>query len=114
MRHPLPAGHELILRLIAKRIAHPAMATADTDAAAHCLAQWAELFAFDRSHRPDRHDEVEALEFLDVEERIKCIRHLHLESFSDKRFLKQPGHLVRLMSIPAAPHDQCFLVHAWE
>ena len=55
----LPANHELVLDVVAERVAHTAVPAGTAGAGADGPKQARLLIPFDPGHRPDRHDQVD-------------------------------------------------------
>ena len=81
MRHPLPANHELILGIVAKRIRHAAVPPSNSYAASYCIQQSFLLFIGDRAHRPHGNDKVKASQSLGITIDLKGIDNFRAITF---------------------------------
>ena len=74
------AGDELPLGSFSERVAHPAMTSADPHSIPYRRNNAIELFVCNFAHRPYRHNKIETLQFLCVEEGIQGIGDFCLET----------------------------------
>ena len=106
MADPLAAGHELPFHILAEGIAHAAVTAGQTHAvhahrAHHALA----LFPGNGAHGPHRHDEIQILQLIIVQNRVQGIGNFHLEIRRAQQSAKALGHQLGFMAVPAAPYD---------
>ena len=74
--------------------------------AGYCLTHRLGLLLVERTHRPDRDDQVELRQSRGVVERVKRIGHVHLELSRAQQRGTHIANLLRLMAVPAAPYNQ--------
>src|ERR1700730_4226433 len=103
MSNPLPAGHELVIRVQAKTISHTSVKPGKSNTG---LDSGTQIFRFrvrDAPHRNNRKDQIKARQ-IRISNNARLIFLRDSESFFDQDILNDCSTLLRLMPLPSTPY----------